>query len=396
MTIPQKSTGIVLTGGGARAAYQVGVLKALAEMLPAGSPCPFPVITGTSAGAVAAIVMASRAGDFRSAVSGLEDVWANFKVSHVFRADMPSMIKAGVHWLLAFVSSGLLLPPPKSLFDNSPLRELLGKSIAFRGIQRSIARGRLRAVGVTATGFTSGRCTTFFDAQRDIHEWTRMTRGGRRAHLTLEHLMASLSIPFLFPAVRIDDEFCGDGAMRQATPLSSAIHLGADRLLVIGVREKGYHGAFSGVSGMRAPTSGQIFGYMLDTLFMDQIYSDLERLERFNQFVQHAPASFSGMRKIQPLMIAPSRDLREIAAKHIKEMPRGVRILLRTLGGQNGAANSLASYLMFESSYTRELIELGRQDALARAGELLEFVSGGPVAEREPAVIGPVTQDAVG
>jgi NTE family protein len=382
MHMPGKTTGLVLTGGGARAAYQVGVLKAVAQLLPSGSPCPFPIVTGTSAGAVAASVLASRAGDFRAAVAGLEQVWANFRVSQVFRADSLSMLRAGLHWLLAAVSGGLLLPPPKSLFDNTPLRRLIERTVPFRGIGRSVAKGHIRAAGITATGFSSGRCTTFFDGAPGVQEWTRITRGGQRTELGLDHVMASLSIPFLFPAVKIGEEYWGDGSMRQATPLSSAIHLGADRILVIGVREQGFRGAFGGMPTTRAPTSGQIFGYMLDTLFMDQIYADLERLQRFNHFVQTAPASFSGLRAVEPLVIAPSRDLRELCAPHMKSLPRGLRVFLRMLGAQSSRTSSLASYLMFEGRFTRELIALGYADAMARGEELLEFISGAAVAER--------------
>jgi NTE family protein len=375
-------TGLILTGGGARSAYQVGVLKALAEILPPGSPMPFPVITGTSAGAVSATVLASRAGDFRAAVRGLEDVWANFTVYQVFRADTVSMFRAGLHWLLAFVSSGLLLPPPRSLFDNSPLRELLTRTVAFRGIRRSIAQGRLRALGICATGFSSGRPVCFFEGAEDVAPWQRTIGGSRRVRLTLDHLMASLSIPFLFPAVRLGDEYYGDGAMRQSTPLSPAINLGATRLLIIGVGTP-VDSRFGAIQALQTPSAGQIFGYMLDTLFMDQIYADLEQLERLNQLIEHAPASFSALRVIRPLMIAPSQDLREVASKHVLELPRALRALLRTMGARNPAASSLASYLMFEAPYTRELIALGYADAMARRTELLDFVR--PAAVR-PAV----------
>lgn len=378
--------GLVLTGGGARSAYQVGVLKAIAEILPPGSPLPFQVITGTSAGAVSATVLAGRAGDYRAAVRGLEEVWANFRVSHVFRADPVSMLRAGLHWLLAFVSSGLLLPPPRSLFDNTPLRELLARTVAFRGIRRSIAQGRLHALGICATGFSRGRPICFFQGAPEIQTWSRAVSASRRVRLNLEHLMASLSIPFLFPAVKLEDEYYGDGAMRQTTPLSPAINLGANRLLIIGVRAKVDHGAF-GMIGSQMPTAGQIFGYMLDTLFMDQIYADLEQLERLNHLVQQAPASFAGLRTIRAVTIVPSEDLREIAARHLMDLPRALRALLRTLGAQNPAASSLASYLMFEGPYTCELIALGYADAMARREELLDFL---PPAPPKPGLAPPV------
>jgi NTE family protein len=375
MTGDTERLGLILTGGGARSAYQVGVLKAIAEILPSGTALPFPVITGTSAGAVSATVLASRAGDFRGAVRGLEDVWANFRVHQVFRADMVSVLRAGLHWLLAFISSGLLLPPPRSLFDNSPLRELISRTVPFRGVRRSIQLGRLHALGICATGFTSGRPVCFFQGTPDIATWDHTVSSSRRVSaLDLEHVMASLSIPFLFPAVRLGNEYFGDGAMRQATPLSPAINLGASRLLVIGVRSRPAEGAFGVIGTARPPSTGQLFGYMLDTLFMDQIYADLEQLERLNELVGSAPAPFAGLRGIRAMLLAPSRDPREIAAHHTAQLPRGLRVLLRTLGTRNPAASSLASYLMFEAPYTRELIDLGFADAMARRAELLDFL----------------------
>jgi len=374
MTAMHDRVGLLLTGGGARAAYQVGVLKALAQLSPVGGACPFRVISGTSAGGVAAVALASRMGDFRAAVAGLEQVWANFHVSQVFRADSVSMLRAGLHWLLSFVSSGLLLPPPKSLFDNTPLRELLSRSLAFRGVRRSIDQGRLHALGICATGFSSGHSLAFFDGAEDIAEWSRVATSGQRTRLTLEHLMASLSIPFLFPPVHLQGEYFGDGAMRQSNPLSPAIHLGANRVLVIGVRQQGIRGALGGMPEGVAPTAGQIFGYMLDTLFMDQIYADLEHLERLNHLLQHAPASMAELHSIRALVIAPSCDPRDVAARHTPELPRPLRALLRTMGASNSAASSLASYLMFEAGYTRDLIALGFDDAMARRDELIELV----------------------
>jgi NTE family protein len=374
MTATHDRVGLLLTGGGARAAYQVGVLKALAQLQHVGRACPFRVISGTSAGGVAAIALASRMGDFQAAVAGLEQVWANFHVNQVFRADAVSMLRAGLHWLLSFVSSGLLLPPPKSLFDNAPLRELLSRSLAFRGVRRSIDQGRLHAVGICATGFTSGRSIAFFDGAADIAEWSRVASTGQRTRLSLEHLMASLSVPFLFPAVHLQGEYFGDGAMRQSNPLSPAIRMGASRVLVVGVRQPGIRGALGRITEGVAPTAGQIFGYMLDTLFMDQIYADIEHLERLNQLLQNAPASTAGMRPIRALVVAPSQDPREIAARHTSDLPRPLRALLRTMGASNAGASSLASYLMFEAGYTQELIALGFEDAMAKRDELTELV----------------------
>ncbi|HJS21734.1 MAG TPA: patatin-like phospholipase family protein [Steroidobacteraceae bacterium] len=382
MSATHERLGLLLTGGGARAAYQIGVLKAVAGMVSPNSPCPFRVISGTSAGGVAAVALASRMGDFRMAVAGLEHVWANFRVEQVFRADTVSMLRAGLHWLLSFVSSGLLLPPPKSLLDNAPLRRLLARSLSFRGIRRSIDQGRLQTIGICATGFSSGRSIAFFDGTPDCAEWERVASCGQRTQLTLDHLMASLSIPFLFPAVHLQGEYFGDGAMRQANPLSPAIHLGADRVLVIGVRQRGLQGAFGHLPGGIAPTAGQIFGYMLDTLFMDQIYADLEQLERLNHLLQFAPASFAGLRAIRALVIAPSHDPLEIANRHSAELPRPLRALLRTMGASASATSSLASYLMFESGYTRELIALGLADAMARRDELCDLLFGGPSASK--------------
>ena len=376
------TVGLVLTGGGARSAYQVGVLLALAELLPRARN-PFQVIVGTSAGAVAASVLAAEAHRWRRAVAGLERVWANFRSEQVFHVDAPHLLRAGAHWVLALMSGGLVLSPPKSLLDNTPLRELLHRHVDCAGVRRSIARGHLRAFALCSTSYVSGQSVAFFDGVESIRDWSRAQRVGRRCEFSLDHLMASVAIPLLFPPMKIADEYFGDGAMRQLNPLSPAIHLGADRLLIIGVRARRAAGVTVNRLQPSMPTPGEIFGYMLDTLFTDQIYGDLEQLERINTLVESAPDAARGERHVETLMLAPSVDPREIAARHVAEIPRGLRALLRVIGGRDASGSQLASYLMFEAGYTRALIELGYRDAMEARSALVAFMSGA----RLPAVL---------
>jgi NTE family protein len=373
-------TGLVLPGGGARAAYQVGVLRALADLLPPKAPNPFPVITGTSAGAINATELAIHAERFRLATMNLERVWRNFGVNQVFRADTLSMLRGSMHWFLAMISAGWLLPPPKSMFDNQPLRELLDENFDFDEIGRSIASGHLEALAISAAGYSSARSVTFFQGLSDAQAWQRIRRCGIRTDITLDHLMASVAVPFLFPPVMMHDEYFGDGSMRQATPFSAAIHLGADRLLVIGTRNEGRP---ERRQTPRIPSFGQIFGYMLDALFSDGLTSDLERINQLNdvlRLVGPVRTANASLKALDLLVISPSRDLSEIARTHTNSLPRTLRTLLRSMGAMNAGGGQLMSYLMFEGSFTRELIALGYSDAMARDAEILSFMRGAPVA----------------
>ena len=356
--------GLVLTGGGARAAYQAGVLKGIAELLPRGAGCPFPVITGTSAGAVSAIALAGNPAHFRHAVRVIERVWRAFRVHHVFKADAASVLKSGLHWMSALLTGGWLVPAPRSLFNNSPLWELLRLQLNFDAIPRALYKKHLAAVGICATSYSNADSTTFYACGPVVSPWQRAFRKGVRVQLTLDHLMASLAIPFLFRPIFIQGEFYGDGAMRQTSPLSPAIHLGANRLVVVGVGDAPTVGQRS---AQAEPTFGHMFGFMLDSLFMDQVHSDLENIARQNEIETR--------RRIETLVVTPSQNLSEIAQRHRHELPRSLRILLRTLGAGNSAGTQLLSYLLFERGYTRELIALGLADARARTGEIREFLA---------------------
>ena len=357
--------GLVLTGGGARSAYQVGVLKGVAELLRRGSACPFPIITGTSAGAVSAIALASDAAHFRHSVYGIERVWRDFRVHQVFKADAVSMLKSGLHWLLAFTTGGWLAHSPNALFDNTPLWELLREHLDFDGIPRCLYKGHLRSIGVCATCYEDADSVTFYASGAPIEPWARVFRKGARVQLTLHHLMASLSIPFLFRPVKLNEQYFGDGAMRQTSPLSPAIHLGANRLFIIGVNDPVSTGASSPRRAVE-PSFGQLFGFMLDSLFMDTLNADLERISRYNEN--------KNVRRIDVLVMTPSRDVNEIARRHLGELPRALRTLLHALGAQNAPNSLLLSYLLFERGFTREMIELGYQDAKARAEEIRDFL----------------------
>jgi NTE family protein len=369
--------GLVLTGGGARAAYQVGVLKAVRDVL--GNPVknPFPIVCGTSAGAINAASLAVYADDFSRAVAHLLEVWENMRCEHIYRTDFPSIMKSGARWLLALML--VSRNNPVSLLDNAPLREMLQKGLPFERIQEHIDAGALYAVCVTASGYTTGQSVSFFQGGSGLEGWERNQRIGAGVMLKLDYLMASSALPFLFPAVKVHREFFGDGSMRQIAPVSPALHLGADRVLIVGTGRQMLDQARARSSIY--PSLAQIAGHALNSIFLDSLAVDIERLERINRTVRMIPperleGSNLSLRPVQVLFITPSQPIERIAARFSHDLPRSVRFLLRPTGALSRAGSNLASYLLFEESFCRALIDLGYQDTLAREAEVREFFSG--------------------
>jgi len=375
---------LVLPGAGARGAYQVGVLKAIASLLPKGARNPFAIISGTSAGAINAAVLACRAANFERAIADMERVWCNFRANQVYRTDNWTMLKTSLHWLAALVFGGLGIANPQSLLDNTPLRALLERDVRFQRIAKAIERGHLEALAVTASAYTTARSVTFFQARESLQGWSRVRRVGKPTILNMDHLIASAAVPFIFPPVRIGGEYYGDGSMRHRAPLSSAIHLGADRMLVIGVRGERPDPEPPADVEPAVPSLAQLGGYMLDTLFMDGLYTDLERLSRINRLLEQTgprrvTQGGTELRPLHTLLIVPKDDVREVAARHAHELPRALRLLLRGLGAGDRGGMQLVSYLLFESGFTRELVAMGFRDALAMEEELRAFLFDQPM-----------------
>lgn len=375
--------GLILTGGGARAAYQVGVLQAIADMLPAHTPNPFRVICGTSAGAVNAVGLASHIGDFRTSIGRLLRLWGNLHVGDVYRSGAFDVVRSLGRWLGSLLSRRWAQRTPVSLFDNSPLAALLERHIDFSGIRNAIDTGVLDALCVTASGYASGQSISFFQGCHSIAPWQRARRIGIVEELSVAHVLASSAIPFVFPPVKLGDGYYGDGSMQQLAPFSPALHLGAERIMAICVgravnRRKP-------VSSEGFPSLAQITGHLLDCVFLDTLEMDLERLQRINHTISLLPSAVRdqhgvSLRRVETFMMSPSEVIEDIALRYADALPAPVRFLLRCMGASGKGGSNLLSYLLFEKPYCRALVRLGFKDAMAKKSEILSFLGHDPVA----------------
>ncbi len=371
---------LVLSGGGARAAYQVGVMKAIAEILPSNCANPFPIICGTSAGAINAALLAAQADHFTQGVNKLEQIWGNLHAEKVLHVGYGELLASSLKLLLSFFRSGVTFGRPLSLFDNMPLYHLLLENIDLQFLPEMIERGYLRALCITAMGYHGGQSISFFQGHSQISNWQRIHRIGIRTDITHKHLMASSALPALFPAVRLHREYFGDGAMRQSSPISAALHLGAEKVLVIGVSGRRNLGNLPIHRGDKifSPSIAQIFAQMLNSAFVDSMEEDISMMNRFNVFVNGIDIEKRKemeVREVDALIISPSIHFDEVAEKHIGSLPKPLRIFLKTIGATRPAGGaSIASYLLFEASYCQELIQCGYKDCMAQAEKVKNFL----------------------
>jgi NTE family protein len=375
----KQRTGLILTGGGARAAYQVGVLKAIAEFLPRRAGNPFPVICGTSAGALNAATLAVNARNLRKGVRYLDNIWKNFHASQIYRTDLLGVFNNTALWLAGLLLSGLGINRLRhvSLLDNSPLHELLEEVMPCEKIQESIDVGLLHALSISASGYGSGQSVTFYQGVEELTPWLRARRIGIQTKIEVKHLLASSALPFLFPAVMINREYFGDGSMRQIAPIGAALHLGATRVMIIGNTHDATVNQASRAELHEYPTLAHIAGHALNSIFLDNMEVDLERVRTINELVARMPEEvreLANIKHVDVLVVSPSHPIEKIAEQFAKELPWTIRLLLRMVGGTPHSGAILLSYLLSEGKYCRALIDLGYQDAMQRRDEILRFL----------------------
>jgi NTE family protein len=364
-------TGLILSGGGSRAAYQVGVLRAVANLLPKGSQNPFQIIAGTSAGALNAVAIATQAQRLRTGVRLLEHIWKNISSDQVYTPYAGNLITSatGIMWS---VFNGTKPGSAVALLNNDPLRQLLQRVLRFERIRRNINEGNLDAISVTASSYATGQSVSFFEAIYGTQEWSGAHKIGKRAQLELEHLMASTAIPVIFPAVALGKEYYGDGAIRQISPVSTALNLGAERILAVGVSANKTK-TVNHDETFDQPSLLQIVGHIMNSAFVDTLENDLEFLSHINEVVDLVPVKDAKInnlhrKNVQLLEISPSKDLSEMAMEHYDELPKRMARYIKA-----GSSGTLLSLILFEPGFCTDLCALGYADAMAKESEVREF-----------------------
>lgn len=367
---------LMLTGGGARAAYQVGVLKAITNFLPRNQSTPFPIICGTSAGAINATTLACFASCYHLGVRKLDWVWKNLQPSDIYESGFQSVFGYLLKNYFRGSKSEDMQSRPTSLLNNQPLRQLLRKTLDFSRIDNNIDRGHLHALCITASSYTSHDSISFYQSNKEVQPWQRSKRQGQPAQMNVEHLMASSAIPLVFPTVKLGNDYFGDGSVHQLSPLSAPIHLGAQKILVIGVEQPEV--PYLQSVNDHYPSASNIAGHLLDTIFADTLNADLERAYRVNQtldLLTEKQRKETNLRKIECLEINPSENFNQIAAKHYHHLPAGIRSLLRLVGLKPDVESSLPSYLLFDHHFCAEIIGVGYKDAMNRQDEIRDFLN---------------------
>ena len=370
---------LVLTGGGARAAYQIGFLRCLARNLPGER---FDVITGVSAGAINAALLASHPGPLRDSVDALSAIWMGLRPERIFRVGGVSLAGSVARWVLRLLSGGGGVgPKTRGLLDTRPLRALLEHSLRpvdgeIPGIASNLSRGHLSAVALTTLNYGTGQSVTWVEG-REIAGWERANRVGVNTRLTVDHVMASAALPLVFPAVKLKGSWCGDGGVRMLTPLAPAVHLGADRILAISTRYARSREEADQPAIRDYPPPAQIAGTLLNAIFLDSVDHDAHRLERINRLLGKLPREEWGpLRPIKLLVLRPSVDLGRLAAEHEAALPGAFRFLTRGLGTRETASPDFLSLLMFQPAYVERLIEIGQRDAERQVASIGELMTG--------------------
>ena len=370
-------TGLILPGGGARAAYQVGVLKALAEMT--DREHPFPIVCGTSAGAINAVALASYEGSFQNISNELEQLWLQLSTDKIYRSDWAGLARNSWRLFLSIFNSGIAVGRPVALLDNIPLKQLLRDKIDFSGIGRNLKNQHLSAVCVTAMNYSEGVSVSFYQGGPGNADWHRWRRQGVPTPLQLRHLLASTAIPTIFPPQRIGRNYYGDGALRQLAPISPALHLGAEKVLIISA--SGHKKHYSRPpSRIHSPAFGQVIGHLLNSAFIDSLETDIEMLEQMNRLLELSQQDLENQegRTLKPIdfhIVSPSEDIDNLAAQHARSLPRSIRTFLRITGGSDSGGVNIASYLLFTPDFCKHLIDLGYRDGHAQAEELQRFLN---------------------